>query len=190
VKLRLRWPPFALLLCAGSMTAATGCPGTLADPERFAEPEVGMDSGIGASRVDAAGDGADIGCPDIPTAVFATSCASVTCHTSSNPQSGLDLQSAGVAARLVNVCATPDGTDASPGLLIDPANPSESVVYTKLGSSPPFGIEMPWNRPPLPAATIACVLQWVTAQSADAGAAVSCGGDAAVGDAAADAGAE
>ena len=55
------------------------------------------------------------------------------------------------------------------GLLIDPSSPATSVLYTKLTPNPPFGVRMPFGRPPLDDATIACVLQWIVLQGADAG---------------------
>jgi hypothetical protein len=57
-----------------------------------------------------------------------------------------------------------------PGLLVDPSNPTMSVVYTKLTATPPFGARMPFGQTPLDDATIACVLQWITVQVTDGGA--------------------
>jgi hypothetical protein len=128
------------------VAACVGCPGSLEDPSRFS---------------DAAGS-----CPDVPTAVFQTTCSSTSgCHSATDKQLGLDLQSPGVAARLIGV--HPMG---GPGLLIDPSNPAVSVVYTKLTATPPFGARMPFGQTPLDDATIACVLQWITVQVTDGGA--------------------
>jgi uncharacterized membrane protein YgcG len=126
--------------------ACVGCPGALQDPGRFD---------------DAAGGN----CPDVPQ-LLATTCGSTAaCHTTKDKQQGLDLQSADPASRLVGVSAT-EGL----GLLVDPSNPPSSVLYTKITTMPPFGARMPFGRKPLDDATIACVLDWVTAQAEDAGA--------------------
>ncbi len=143
----------------GAWLACVGCPGSLEDPGRFTDS--------GAS------------CPDVVQDVFVASCSIAGCHTSSTKTQGLDLESPDPASRLVGVAAT-EGT----GLLIDPSNPANSVVYSKLGAVPPFGSRMPYGRPALPDATIACVLAWVTAQTEDGGAgdgASAAGTDAAEG---------
>jgi hypothetical protein len=132
-----------------------GCAGTLEDAPRFA------DAGTDAAPA------ADGGCPDVPSAVFATSCATSGCHGAADKAQGLDLESPGVGARLAGACAR------GGGLLVDPASPKASVLYTKLGADPPFDARMPLGKPPLDDATVACVLQWIGAQQ---GAGHACGG--------------
>jgi hypothetical protein len=151
-------------LCAlvSVLAAISGCPGTLEDPERF------FDAAGGGSEADPPGDvhasddaGAlpDAGnCPDVPQAVFQANCTSAGCHNAQDKARGLDLQSPGVAARLVGVPAT-----EGPGLLIDPSAPSSSVLYTKLTTKPPFGARMPLGSA-LDEPTIACVLTWIGQQ--------------------------
>ncbi len=97
----------------------------------------------------------DGGCPDIPTEVLQPQCAA--CHSTASPQGGLDLQSPDLPARLVGIQAQ------GGGLLVDPANPTASVLYAKLTSTPPFGSRMPLLGQPLDDATMACVLTWITA---------------------------
>ena len=121
------------------VTACAGCPGSLEDPGRF------MANGTAA-------------CPDVPQDVFVKICGAAGCHSTVDKMLGLDLQSPDVASRLTGVSAM-GGT----GLLIDPSNPAMSVIYTKLTPTPPFGVRMPFARMPLDDATIACVLQWITA---------------------------
>jgi hypothetical protein len=135
------------------LLTGAGCPGSLDDPARFL-------SGVG-------GDGS--ACPDIPTTVFVPICATAGCHTAADKIQGLDLQSPDAASRLVGACAR------GGGLLVDPANPSDSVVYTKLTFTPPFGSRMPLGKPPLDDATTACVLAWISAQNASTS---PCGADA------------
>jgi hypothetical protein len=163
--------PIVRAVLVGATVACSACAGTLEDPGRFSEGgTAGADGGgsSGGSDGGAAGDqGAppgDGGCPDIPT-LFVSTCTASGCHNPSDKAQGLDLQSPNVATRLVGVCST-----ESKGELIDPTNPSASLIYTKLTASPPFGARMPFLQTPLSAATIACVLTWASQQMGDAGA--------------------
>lgn len=126
---------------------ATGCPGTLADKERFLTDAAVVDTG-----------GADP-CGDVPTRIFAAQCGGTGCHGPTAPQQGLDLESADVASRVVGVAAT-----SCAATLADPANPTASFLYTKLAVKPPCGSQMPLARPPLSSADAACVLSWIAAQ--------------------------
>jgi hypothetical protein len=126
------------------------CAGTLDDPARF-EPHAATDAGVS--------EGAAAPCPDIPKDVFATTCSTAGCHGTVDRAQGLDLQSPNVASRLVNVHAM------GGGVLVDPANANQSVIYTKVLSAPPFGGRMPIGKPPLDDATVACVLSWVSGQT-------------------------
>lgn len=119
-----------------------GCAGTLEDPERFAS-------------VEDAGSSPAASCPDVPTQIFATTCATAGCHAANEPSAGLDLQSPGVYARLAGK------RDANGGLLVDSVHPAQSTLYEKLKAPPPYGARMPDGKPPLDDATIACVLDWI-----------------------------
>jgi hypothetical protein len=148
----------------GSSTAATNGPGD--------------DSGTSGGNASASDSGAssDGGCPDIPT-LFASSTCSTTegCHGASNagPTSvvyGLDLVSPNVASRLVGVPSAEIGIAPVGTLLIDPANPGMSAMYTKVTANPTYGLPMPFGRPLLDIPTQMCILQWVTrAASGSAG---------------------
>jgi hypothetical protein len=143
----MRSAPIRIAILA-LVAACVGCPANLEDPERFS--------------LDAA-----LSCPDVPQDVLAKDCGTPGCHSTVDKMLGLDLQAPDVASRLVGVHAM-----GGPGLLIDPSNPAMSIVYEKLMPMPPFGLQMPYNEKPLDAATIACVLQWITtasAQTADDG---------------------
>ena len=129
----------------------TACPGTLEDPGRFTSGVGGPGGGEGGG-----------GCPDIPTAVFQPICATAACHNAMDKAQGLDLQSPGVATRLVGVCSIGGGP------LIDPAAPDQSVLYQKLSLVPPFGSRMPLGKMPLDDATTACVLAWIKVQQGPA----------------------
>ena len=93
--------------------------------------------------------------------MIAARCATSACHSAADKSQGLDLESPDLAARLVGVAATASGL-----LLIDPAAPQNSVVYTKLTATPPYGSRMPLARTALDDATIACLLAWVAKSSA------------------------
>ena len=130
---RMWIPGLALLLCAG-------CPGRLRDKERF----------LGEAGAP---------CGDVVAKIFVPKCGSSNCHGSSAPQQGLDLVSAGVAARVVGMTAKGCATT-----LADPENPEASLLYTKLAPNPPCGGQMPLAQPPLSDADAACVLKWIEGQ--------------------------
>lgn len=159
-----RAPVLAALVV--SLFAWAGCAGTLTNPGAF-EPVPDA-----APTPDAAvGDDAPAPpqCPDVPT-TFAQSCGTAGCHDVTTRAESLDLASPGVASRLVGVPAV-EGV----GLLIDPSTPSKSVVYTKLLSTPPFGLRMPTAKP-LDDATTQCVLAWVTSEASSKASSGSDGG--------------
>lgn len=110
-----------------------GCPGSLEDPDRF------KDGGA---------------CSDVP-ALLAQKCGTSGCHASENPSNGLDLASADPMGRLSGKSA-----QGGSGLLIDPSSPDQSVLYTKLAESPPFGGRMPPGAP-FDDATAACILSFL-----------------------------
>jgi len=145
MSLRLGAAALLVLVCVG-------CPGTLQDPGRFQ---------TGASTAS---------CPDVAQDVLVPTCGTMSCHSAAVRTQGLDLVSPNLASRLVGRPAT-----EGPGLLIDPVSPFASVLYTKLSSTPPFGVRMPFAKPALDAATIACVLDWITAQAEPDGGAISGG---------------
>jgi hypothetical protein len=96
------------------------------------------------------------------------------CHSAADKVQGMDLESPDLASRLVGVSAT-EGS----GLLIDPSNPTASVLYTKLTLVPPFGSRMPLGEKPLDDSTTACVLAWISENAGDAGPLPGDGGAAA-----------
>jgi hypothetical protein len=128
---------FALALAA----PIAGCPGSLDDPGRFAG-EFGTGGGAGS-------------CPDVPS-LLSTTCTASSCHAATMPAGGLDLASPSVFMRLSGKMAM-----GGSGLLVDPTNPTASVLYTKLMSPPPFGSRMPLVGPALGDSEIACVLTWI-----------------------------
>ena len=134
-----------------TMLACARCAGTLDDPAAFTR--AGPDAGAAdEATVDAA---TAPQCPDVPT-VLAQSCGLGGCHDATTKAEALDLVSPGLVSRLVGVPAA-EGV----GLLVDPAAPSSSVLYTKLLAAPPFGARMPTGSS-LDDGTIQCVLAWIT----------------------------
>ena len=135
--------------------ACAGCPGSL---NNWSSPVV--DTAPTPSATDDAGTPTSPSCPDVGTVTLPQSCALGGCHDAKTKAQGLDLASPGLASRLVGVM----GTEGQ-GLLIDPVTPNDSVMYTKLLASPPFGARMP-TATALDAATIQCVLTWITTEAA------------------------
>lgn len=123
-----------LTLAAALAAALTGCPGSIDDPGRFAD-QFGT-------------------CPDIPM-LITTTCAVAGCHAGSSPSGSLDLSAGDVASSLSGKMAS-----GGAGLLVDPSAPDQSVLYTKLTASPPFGSRMPLGKP-LDDTTVSCVLTWI-----------------------------
>jgi hypothetical protein len=136
-----------------ALLGLTGCPGTLHDKERFLTDAAPS----GEGDADA---GEDPGaCGDVVTRIFVPSCGGTGCHGAMAPQQGLDLVSPGVAARVVGVSGT-----GCTGTLAAPADPANSLLYTKLATSPSCGAQMPLARPPLSSADAACILAWIAGQ--------------------------
>lgn len=131
---------FAALTGLGWLAALAGCPGTLKDKERF------LDGGP---------------CPDVPAAILAAKCGGSSCHGATKPQQGLDLESPGVAARVVGHPA-----QECTGILADPGAPEASVLYTKLLDTPPCGGRMPLGPDKLSDQEVGCVKQWIAEQTA------------------------
>jgi hypothetical protein len=127
----------------------TACPGSLAHPEQFTTQP----------------------CPDIPLTLFAHQCAASGCHAAASRDGQLDLASPDLESRLVDRPAS-----GGHGLLVDARSPDESVLYTKVTATPPFGARMPFGAAPLDDATIACLRSWVAARAvSDGGADLSTG---------------
>lgn len=133
----------AALICAWSAGLA-GCPGTLDDKQRFFT-----------------GSGGAADCGDVPHDVFASKCGGSGCHGPTAPAQGLDLESDGVADRVVGKKAT-----ECAGILVDPGEPEASIVFRKMLpiGVPGCGEPMPYGRPTLSASELACVRAWIAEQ--------------------------
>ena len=138
-----------------------GCPGAIDDPAPFV-----------AARLDAS---ASARCPDGVSvgALFAQRCATAGCHDATTQLINLDLQTPGVASRLIGRRAAACGGRS----LADPADPDRSALLLKLLPSPPCGDRMPVGSPAFSADEVACVRAWIIrrGEESDAGAAPDAG---------------
>jgi hypothetical protein len=136
-----------------------GCAGTIEDPALFTSNPT--ENAAAAPSTTASGSG----CGDPTVSLFPSSCAAPGCHDSSIPQAGLDLQSPGLPGRLVGKMAS-----GGPGVLIDPGgDPDKSVLYLKLTSMPPYGLQMPEIGQKLDDAEMACMRAWVSSSATGGG---------------------
>ena len=88
--------------------------------------------------------------------VFTPICT--TCHSGSNAPQGLHLDAANSYSQLVGVPSA-----EVPALLrVKPGDPDNSYIVQKLEGHAAIGAQMPLGGPPLPAATIAVIRQWIS----------------------------
>jgi hypothetical protein len=99
---------------------------------------------------------------------FELACNSFGCHSANTPAANLDLESPGVKARLVNVPATHlhilDGSQANcdpSELLVDVANPEQSLMLTKVLGTQSCGGLMPVLPRLFSSSDIACYTEWI-----------------------------
>src|SRR5512139_3290824 len=76
----------------------------------------------------------------------------------------MTLVASGCPARLVDKM----GRDC-PGILVDPVVPESSLLYEKLLPLPSCGSPMPIGKPILTAEELACVRDWISAQTPTGG---------------------
>ena len=166
---------FGVLGTVGLLGLA-GCPASLEDPSRF---DVGVTAGNGAGGGSAGGGMTD---PALAVdtaclyAVFSKSCATVGCHKAITPQGGLDLESPGANARLINIAAThKDATMpeacATGDKLVDPAMSAKSwllLKVTKSADDTNCGYTMPIGTP-LVQADVDCIKRYVADVAAASG---------------------
>jgi hypothetical protein len=134
------------MFLGGAIAALAGCPGTLADPGAF--PDVAPTD---AGKLDAS-------CNGVVTALFASTCAVATCHSSSVPADGVDLQSPNIYHRLLGQLAADGG-----GFILAPDGSVDgSVLYEVLTGSPdpPGGARMPLGTS-IDQVTLQCVAEWI-----------------------------
>ena len=123
-----------------ALSILSGCAGSLQDPERF---DAGTPNGFVCSSLNV----------PVKSDLLARKCTA-GCHSAAAAMSGLDLESSGVAARLVNVSTV----DCPPRVRVLPADggPLEEMISQ---STPTCGTGMPPGAP-LTNAEIACIVEW------------------------------
>jgi hypothetical protein len=129
----------------------------LRDPDRFTGGAA-VDAGSGATAdADPAAPDADSvpACGDVLADIIVPRCAGGACHDDVGPSAGLDLRSAGIGTRLIDVVSTCNGLP-----LIDADDRPASYLINKLGATPTCGASMPPGAP-LPPDDLACVIEWV-----------------------------
>jgi hypothetical protein len=168
----------ALLSACGNGPAfdsRTGIPGsgsTNAGSGASKGPDAGLASNDGA--LDAGADGfvnRDAGAvsagatlTEIQGSIFSQYC--VSCHAGPDAVAAMDLSTrASAYESLVGVHAGgPKSECAASGLLrVDPGQAGRSLLYLKIGPSPPCGGRMPDNAPPLSDDEIGAVEAWINA---------------------------
>ena len=146
----MRTDRIALFLLGLSVVVGVGgCPGSLDNKDEF------LDAGFTA----VVSTGADDNCGDVEATILAAKCGGTGCHGTKSPQNNLDLESPGVAARVVGVPAI-----VCKGTLANPSDPDNSVIYTKVLETTACGARMPLARPVLSAAETECLRLWIAKQ--------------------------
>jgi hypothetical protein len=130
----------APVVAAMAVMLLGGCPGQLEDPDRFRGGEVSCDE------------------LDVERDLLASGCGGAACHgpENANLPADLDLESPGVAERVVGVVSECDER-----ILADPEDPAGSYLLEKLYPAPSCGAQMPLGRPALSESEIGCIQDWI-----------------------------
>lgn len=128
---------------------AAGCAGNGDGLNQNGEPLAAGDSGSSGPIT------ADF--ESIQDHVFTPICSK--CHIGASAPEGLQLD----AAHSYNLLVGVPSEEQSTVLRVDPSNPADSYMVRKIMGAPGIsGGQMPLGETPLPAATIAAIVQWVT----------------------------
>ena len=123
-----------------ALSILSGCAGSLQDPERF---DAGTPNGFVCSGLNV----------PVKSDLLARKCTA-GCHSAAAAMSGLDLESAGVASRLINVSTQ----DCPPRVRVLPADGGTLQEMISPGT-PTCGTSMPPGGL-LTNAEMACVVEW------------------------------
>lgn len=134
--------------------ALAGCPGRLENPEDF----------VGATS-DGAAPTCTLGVSAVEAQLIRPRCATANCHDRGGRAGGLDLETPGLAARLVNARSAM----CSGRVLVDPTSPATGYFIEKLSPSPRCGGRMPLGAPALTSGELTCVRAWLSTLGVDAG---------------------
>ncbi len=153
--------------CASALYAAllAGCAGNGAGLDMSGRPLPPGGSNGGPLTADFA---------SIQDNVFTPICTA--CHAGGGAPQGLRLDATNSYALLVGV----PSTEVPSILRVKPGDPDNSYLIQKLEGHAAVGAQMPFGQPPLPAATIAVIRQWITDGALQTAAAVTGRGFAAV----------
>lgn len=141
-------------LCA-LVTALAGCPGSI-DEEMFrASREGGTPRDTGAAGA----------CPptvtDVQRDLIMARCATAGCHTTMDRLGGLDLESPGLGARLIDVRASSMGACSGRTLVTISGATVDGVFFGKLGDTATCGTRMPPGGSRLTAQEIECLKEYM-----------------------------
>ena len=163
------------VLGTGALLGLAACPADLANPGDYDHPGSLTPGGASGNMAGAGGAGGGGGGSTQPglsvdtaclTAIFGKSCGVPGCHFA--PAAGaahLDLSSANVNTRLIDIAATHEGAEPNTGCvanqkLIDSANPDQSWLVQKLTTDgTTCGLAMPIGTP-LSATDVACFTKY------------------------------
>jgi hypothetical protein len=112
------------------------------------------------------------------TARVFSRCTGGACHDSDQPARGLDLLSAGVENRLIDVAST----GCVGEMLVIAGDPANSHLYEKLAGTQTCGERMPKGGTPLSAEDLNCVSDWIAAMTPGGSAGGGTGGGTGGGD--------
>ena len=135
----------AILALSVGASAVAGCVGSIDDPEPFFTEAAAPDCAAS----------------DIPQ-LLERRCATEGCHDSTDRASGLVLEGSGLAASLVGRASDADG-DCADRLLIDPDDPTESLLAEKVSTAPTCGSRMPLAGSFLSRGERSCLADWIAA---------------------------
>ena len=135
------------LAVAACMTMVAGCAGNGMGLDQGGRPlpPGGADGGVLTADFDS-----------IQQHVFTPICT--ICHSGSNAPQGLRLDAASSYGLLVGVSSS----EVRSIQRVQPGDPANSYLVQKLEGHAAVGAQMPFGGPPLPAATIAVIRQWIT----------------------------
>jgi len=104
--------------------------------------------------------------PQIQSAIFEVTCVSPGCHNAIDQSGGLVLQGSVAYANLVGVTPVNLAARQAGMLRVDPGNPANSFLLTKLtlpaAFDPQLGSRMPFGKSPLSADEIQLISDWIT----------------------------
>lgn len=188
---RVRWSGGALLRFAAAASLAIGCAGELeGKPEDYvaayygtggSSSNSGGSNGIagtmstgGGGTTSTAGSGGDSGGGMLPddlpcVAMVFQSHLCLACHDPNLKQGGLDLTGTRLGARLTMTKSANDVASCENGkLLIDPANPNDSIMLKKVTGRQSCGDTMPLGGKGLTGNDRTCIEMWVNSFAASA----------------------